>query len=191
MKTTDYTVLRPLGFSGCGSTANPTAVDVLDGKVVRTRPVHFDDYYDDLESLRPWKIEKNGHVLDIGDKTYLPIYSLAYKKRTYSRNRIPFPMKRVDWDPNGDRNPQTRGKSKFERISWDEALDIVANEIKRIRDTYGRYSIFCEGDGHGENKVYSGAHGCNIALMGKIGGCTTQLRNADSWEGWYWGAKHV
>ena len=31
-------------------------------------------------------------------------------------NRLLYPMKRVDWDPNGERNPQNRGKSEFERI---------------------------------------------------------------------------
>ena len=24
-----------------------------------------------------------------------------------------------------------------------------------------------------------------------MGGFTLQVRNPDSWEGWYWGAKHV
>ena len=50
----------------------------------------------------------------------------AYKKRTYSPNRVKYPLKRVDWDPNGERNPQNRGKSKYVRISWDEATDIIA-----------------------------------------------------------------
>ena len=34
-------------------------------------------------------------------KTLIPPFSLAYKKRVYSSNRILYPMKRVDWDPNG------------------------------------------------------------------------------------------
>ena len=55
---------------------------------------------------------------------------LAYKKRAYSPNRIKYPLKRVDWDPNGERNPQNRGKSKYKRISWDEATDIIASEIR-------------------------------------------------------------
>ncbi len=50
-------------------------------------------------------------------------------------------MKRVDFDPKGDRHPETRGKSGYERISWDEALDIVAGEMKRIRSTYGPEAI--------------------------------------------------
>ncbi len=56
-------------------------------------------------------------------------------------NRILYPMKRVDWDPNGERNPQNRGKSEFERISWDEALDILASECKRIIAEYGPEAI--------------------------------------------------
>ncbi len=64
-------------------------------------------------------------------------FSLAYKKRVYSPNRIKYPLIRVDWDPNGERNPQNRGKSKFRRTSWDEATDIIASEIKRIHAKYG------------------------------------------------------
>jgi hypothetical protein len=28
-------------------------------------------------------------------------------------------------------------------------------------------------------------------LLDHLGGFTIQVRNPDSWEGWYWGAKHV
>ena len=72
-------------------------------------------------------------------------FSLAYKKRTYSPNRIKYPLKRVDWDPNGERNPQNRGKSKYERISWDEATDIIAAEIRRIHKKYGPLAILAPG----------------------------------------------
>ena len=46
-------------------------------------------------------------------------------------------MKRVDFDPNGKRNPQNRGKSGYVRISWDEAIDLVASEIKRCKRDHG------------------------------------------------------
>ena len=51
----------------------------------------------------------------------------------YSPKRILTPLKRVDFDHNGARNMQNRGVSGYERISWEEALDIVANEIKRCQ----------------------------------------------------------
>ena len=36
-----------------------------------------------------------------------------------------------------------------------------------------------------------GPHSCQMLLMEKVGGYTQAIRNADSWEGWYWGAEHV
>jgi trimethylamine-N-oxide reductase (cytochrome c) len=118
-------------------------------------------------------------------------YSLAYKKRVYSPNRILYPLKRVDWDPGGERNPQNRGKSKYVRISWNEALDIIAKEMKRVIKKYGPYAILAQMDGHGEMKTVHCAHACGTKLLDLLGGYTLQTRNPDSWEGWYWGAKHV
>ena len=75
----------------------------------------------DPAAFNAWKIEKNGKTFEPLMKSAPSPWSLAYKKRTYSPNRIKYPLKRVDWDPNGERNPQNRGKSKYVRISWDEA----------------------------------------------------------------------
>jgi len=102
-----------------------------------------------------------------------------------------YPLKRVDWDPDGERCPQNRGLSKYKRITWDEATDIIASELRRIVDTYGPSAVFAQADGHGETKVVHGAHGCSCNLLSLLGGFTKQARNPDSWEGWYWGAKHV
>ena len=100
-------------------------------------------------------------------------------------------MKRVDWDPKGERNPQNRGKSKYVRISWDEATDLIAGEIKRIHKKYGPLAILVQGDGHGECKFIHAPHGCSTLLLDKMGGFTQQVRNPDSWEGWYWGSRHI
>ena len=101
-------------------------------------------------------------------------------------------MKRVDWDPAGQRNPQNRGKSKFKRISWDEATTLIANELKRVKKEYGPYAVLCTGEeGHHESKTVHVGSGCHKRLLSHFGGYTREVRNPDSWEGWYWGAKHV
>jgi molybdopterin guanine dinucleotide-containing S/N-oxide reductase-like protein len=180
------------GFGLCsfGNGGNPGVVDVKNGKITRIRPLHYDAKYS-TEELKPWMIEARGKVFKPTMKSLLPHFSLVYKKRLYSPNRILYPLKRVDFDPNGKRNPQNRGKSKFIRISWDEAVEIVVNEIKRVHEKYGPYAILCQADGHGETKTVHGPHGCNARLLELLGGYTLQTRNPDSWEGWYWGAKHV
>src|SRR5439155_5033722 len=70
-------------------------------------------------------------------KTSLAPHGQNAKSIVYSPDRLLYPMKRVDFDPNGERNPQNRGKSGYVRISWQEALDLVAGEIKRLKRTYG------------------------------------------------------
>lgn len=190
MKTKDKTVIKSLAWLGSGGGSNACHVDVKDGRVVRIRPIHFDECYTE-EQLRAWSFEKDGKVFKAGDKTFPPPLSLAYKYRAYSPNRVPYPMIREDFDPNGERNPQNRGTSKYKRISWDEAIEIAASEIQRIHDAYGPHSIYCQGDGHGEGNAYAGGHGCMINCFGLADGCCIQARQPDSWEGWVWGGKHV
>jgi anaerobic selenocysteine-containing dehydrogenase len=173
-----------------GPNANSSVVDVKNGKILRIRPLHYDWKYD-KEKFNPWKMEVRGHVFEPGMKSLIPPYSLAYKKRVYSPNRIKYPLKRVDWNPDGDRNTENRGKSGYVRISWDEALELIVKEIKRIHKEYGPYAVLCQSDGHAEVKMVHCAHGCSVRLLELMGGYTLQTRNPDSWEGWYWGAKHA
>jgi trimethylamine-N-oxide reductase (cytochrome c) len=186
------TVIKGLGFcsAGVGSCVCTIDVDEQQDKIVRIRPFRFDEKYSP-EELHPWKLSAHGKELECGLKTYSSPLSLCYKNRVYSKNRIPYPMKREDWNPEGERNPQNRGKSRFIRISWDEALDIVAKELIRIKEHYGPESILAQADGHGETKVVHGTHGCQTRLLSLLGGYTLQSRQPDSWEGWYWGAKHI
>jgi trimethylamine-N-oxide reductase (cytochrome c) len=186
----DKTVVRALALGGLLGGCDPSCVDVKDGKIVRVRPMHFDWKFD-RKSFNPWKFERNGKVLESNFKGMPSPWSLSYKKRTYSPNRIKYPLKRVDWDPKGERNTQNRGKSKYVRISWDEATDIIASEIKRIIKTYGPLAILAQGDGHGECKTINTPHGHQARLLEMLGGFTQQVRNPDSWEGFYWGSKHV
>ena len=183
------TTIKALGFLGVSGGA-PCAVDSRDGKVIRIRPLHYDWKYDKSE-LNPWKFEVRGKTLEPLMKSQPSPFSLAYKKRAQSPNRIKYPLKRVDWDPHGERNPQNRGKSKYRRISWDEAAALVSGEIKRVCEKYGPLAIMAQVDGHGECKSVHQVHGQPTLLLNKMGGFTQQARNPDSWEGWYYGSMHV
>ena len=65
----------------------------------------------------------------------------------FSKDRVRFPMKRKHWQPGGgdNVNGDLRGIDEWERISWDEALDMVADEITRIKETYGNRAILGSG----------------------------------------------
>lgn len=184
-----FTTFKGTGYSAFCNGSHVAAVDVKDGKILRIRPFRYDWKYSE-EHLNPWKIEARGKTLPAPDKTSCGPFGITWKKSIFSPNRILYPIKRVDWDPDGERHPETRGISGYERISWDEALDYIEREIRRIIKTYGPYAIYAQGDGHGETKIVHGPHGCMFKLLDLLGGFTMQVRNADSWEGWFWGTKH-
>ena len=55
----------------------------------------------------------------------------SMRQRLYSPDRLKYPMKRVG----------ERGDAKFERISWDEAYEIIARRWKEIVEKYGNESV--------------------------------------------------
>jgi trimethylamine-N-oxide reductase (cytochrome c) len=171
------------GLGGISGSAEPLEVHVKNGRILRIKPLHF-------EKVRIYQIKARGKTFTQPAKSLPYWVSLAYKKRLYSPNRVRYPLKRVDWSPE-NRNPQNRGKSGFVRISWDEALDIIEKEIKRIREKYGLHAVLVQSDGHGQGGAVQTVHGNSSELFRRLGGWTQQVRNPDSWEGYYWGAKHV
>ncbi|EJG0597469.1 molybdopterin-dependent oxidoreductase [Cronobacter sakazakii] len=56
----------------------------------------------------------------------------SMRRRVYNPDRLKYPMKRVG----------KRGEGKFVRISWDEALDTIAQGMKRIISEYGNEAIY-------------------------------------------------
>ncbi|MCC6948424.1 MAG: molybdopterin-dependent oxidoreductase [Bradyrhizobiaceae bacterium] len=162
----------------------PLFVYVKDGKIIRTTPIEFDD-----SDTQPWTIEARGIKLTPPRKTTLAPHGQNSKSMIYSPDRLLYPMKRVDFDPNGERNVQNRGKSGYVRISWDEALDIVANEIKRVKRNYGPGAMAVA---HGSHHTW-GNIGYYLSALHRFRnaiGHTPVHHNPDSWEGWYWGASH-
>ena len=57
----------------------------------------------------------------------------------YHEDRLQYPMKR---------DPKDRGKDKWERISWEEAIDLVVDTFNDIKEKYGAESVvFGQGTG--------------------------------------------
>ena len=54
----------------------------------------------------------------------------------YNKERILYPMKRIG----------EKGEGRFERISWDEAFDMIAENLLRIREDHGaKHTVFYSG----------------------------------------------
>ena len=162
----------------------PAFVYVRDGKILRVTPIDFD-----AKDARPWTIAARGKSFTPPRKTTIMPFSLMFKSMVYSPDRLLYPMKRIDFDPSGERNPQNRGVSGYERISWDEALDIVASEIKRVKRDHGPGAIL---SGSGSHHLWGNLGywlSARMRFLNNIG-WSVQAHNPDSWEGWYWGAMH-
>ncbi len=165
----------------------PVSVYVEDGRITRIRPLQIpeEDFPD------PWVIEaQDGKKYSPPKAFRLSPPVLGEKNRVYSEDRILYPMKRVDWDPNGERNCQNRGKSGYVRISWDEAIDLVASEIKRVQETYGEAALTGMTSSHHNWGIVGYKMGPFHRFMHMLH-YTSIYDNPDSWEGWHWGATHA
>lgn len=63
-----------------------------------------------------------------------------YLERVYSPDRLLYPMKRRAGVPKGPL-PQGHEAESFERITWDEALDLIAARLQSISNEYGPEAI--------------------------------------------------
>lgn len=99
---------------------------VRDGKVVSTLPM---DYTKENEGLRVGCVKGVSNPL-----------------RIYGPSRLLYPMKRVG----------ERGSGEWEQISWDEAIELFANQLKTTMETYGGQSNMWQGGAGNMNGVLNG-----------------------------------
>ena len=66
----------------------------------------------------------------------LCVRCLTMRDYVYNPDRILYPMKRARED---------RGKNKWERITWDEAFDTIAEKVAYYKENYGAESILMQG----------------------------------------------
>ena len=80
---------------------------------------------------------------------YLPCAKgLSHSQCINSPARLKFPMKRTG----------ERGEGKFERISWDEALDAVAGQLQRVKEMYGPAAILLITGGGDHGRLHNPDH---------------------------------
>ena len=115
-------------------------------------------------------VNSNGELVRVeGDENH-PITNgrpcvrcLTIRDYVYNPDRVLYPMKRARED---------RGKNKWERITWDEAYDTIAEKVKYFKDKYGAESILVMGGTgrEGGPMLPAYAHAC----LGTPNACYTQ-----------------
>jgi anaerobic dimethyl sulfoxide reductase subunit A len=86
-------------------------------------------------------------------------------ERVYHPDRLLHPMRRRG----------SRGAGQWERVSWDEALDEVAAQLRRVRDTHGPAAILdCSRSG---NTALLHNRGLVQRFLHLLGGCTELWSN--------------
>lgn len=103
-----------------------------------------------IENGRATKIQGDpAHPITRG---FLCAKVAKYLDRVYSPDRVLYPMKRV-----ADKGPGTgMGAAVWQRITWDEALDEIASQFKRIASEFGPEAILPYSYG-GSTAVLNGA----------------------------------
>jgi anaerobic selenocysteine-containing dehydrogenase len=95
---------------------------------------------------------------------------LAFKQLVYHPDRLKYPMKRAG----------KRGEGKWERITWDEALDTIASKLQQVKRDYGAESIALgqgtsrEGEAFlarfanltGTPNIFAAGHFCYLSRVG-------------------------
>ncbi|MEC4271916.1 molybdopterin-dependent oxidoreductase [Adlercreutzia sp. R25] len=137
----------------CSCNCNGTCVNmgyVVDGVVVRQKTDDNGDGSDELGFFQQRGCPKGRSA----------------RQELYGVDRLKYPMKRKNWQPGGGdaAHGELRGRDEWERISWDEALDLVAGELERVYRDYGPTAVVANAwrySRDGANFLYS------------LGGCVT------------------
>lgn len=96
----------------------------------------------------------------------------------YDKSRVRQPFVRRGWlehGPGGER--ERRGGDEFVPVSWERALDLVAKELLRVRETHGNASIFAGSYGWSSAGRFHHAKTQLQRFMNGFGGFTGQIHN--------------
>lgn len=97
------------------------------------------------------------------------------RDQVHSKTRVRFPMVRKGFLASPDRPQGVRGEDEFVRVSWDDALALIHQQHKRIREAHGPASIFAGSYGWRSNGVLHKAATLLQRYMSLAGGYTGHL----------------
>jgi anaerobic selenocysteine-containing dehydrogenase len=112
-----------------------------------------------LAFVRDGRIVKIQQAADYPDPVYSPrgcMKGLSFHLQVHGPDRIAAPLIRTG----------PRGSGEFREATWEEALDHVAGELRRIGDAYGYDSIHVFGQVPGSGYVQKGANYRAAAVLG-------------------------
>lgn len=117
------------------ATVEPVSVESQESKVTQIRGACPHDCPDTCATITT---VENGRAIRIQGDPNHPVTNgflcakvNRYLERTYHKDRLLFPMRRVG----------KKGAGSFERVSWDEALDDIARRLSAIVRNHGAESV--------------------------------------------------
>jgi biotin/methionine sulfoxide reductase len=108
------------------------------------------------------------------------LIGLAMWEAYRSPLRIQKPALRKSWLQHGPgSHPELRGREPFVEVSWDEALDLLAKELQRVREQHGNEAIFGGSYGWSSAGRFHHAQSQVHRFLNSIGG---YVRSVDSYS---------
>jgi molybdopterin guanine dinucleotide-containing S/N-oxide reductase-like protein len=124
----------------------PVVAHVRENRIAWVEPLQLTDE----EEKSNWTITAGGQTFRAPGKSTVGPVAMSVRSRQFCPDRLTYPMKRVGWQPGGTSDVSNRGLGEFVRITWQEAFDTIANEIKRIKEKYGNSAILAQYAPHEE-----------------------------------------
>ncbi len=94
-----------------------------------------------------------------------------------NESRVARPAVRRGWLEHGPGPDAGRGADEFVEVEWAEALELVARELQRVRDTYGNEAIYGGSYGWASAGRFHHAQSQLHRFLNCIGGCTASVNS--------------